>query len=328
MYNVKPARWSYALLVVAAIAFGGIANSCRRPTAKPYTVGLVTWIGYGPIYIAQEKGFFRANGIDVRVQTLDGPGAREAAYQAGELDFFPNTPDAFVIFFSDQPFKGKMIAALDESEGADGVIAKAEVGNIRNLKGRRVGFQSGITSHFLLLYLLRRAGLTGKDITQIDLSASDAGQAFIAGKLDAAVTWEPWLSEARKSPRATVLATSADTPGLIVDIMLASDRVLSEGGRPAKSFMNAWKQGVAFIRNNPEEAAVIISKALNVKPVEVTAMLRTTRFYTPRESTDYLSSKLPAICNDAADLFFDNGVIRRKPDLRSMIDVHVADGEQ
>jgi len=312
-------RWTYLLMLIGAIGAWYSANACQR-SKEHYSVGLVTWIGYSPIYIARDKHFFEDEGLAVDVKILDSPGAREAAYQAGQLDFFPNTPDAFAIFFSERSPKGKMVAALDESEGADGVIAKSTIATFRDLKGKKVGFQSGITSHFLLLYLLARNNLSGKDITQVDLSAGDAGQAFIAGKLDAAVTWEPWLSEARKTPNAKVLATSADTPGIIVDVLLTSDRALAENDRPLKAFMRAWYGGISFIKKHPEEAHAIIAKALNVTKPEVRKMLTTTNFFSADQSYDYLQHKLPGVLHSANDLFFENHVIRVKANLESMID--------
>lgn len=330
MQGKSPFRWSYLFMVVAVIATSYLANACQQRSTpdKPLTVGLVTWIGYAPIYVADAKHFFSDENIQVEVKTLDGPGAREAAYQAGELDFLPNTPDAFAIFFSERPPKGKLVAGLDESKGADGVVAKSEIKTLRDLRGKKVGFQSGITSHFLLLYILKRNGLSGRDITQVDLSAGDAGQAFIAGRLDAAVTWEPWLSEARRTPNAKVMATSAETPGLIVDVLLASDRALKDNGLAVKSFMKAWYRGLDFIKNNPQEAEPIIAKALGVTTEEVEKMLTTTIFYSPDESRQYLSTKLPSILRDANDLFFENGVIRVKADLSGMIDPDIARASQ
>jgi NitT/TauT family transport system substrate-binding protein len=318
----KQTRWPYLLMLVAAITSWYATTACQhRHPAKPFAVGLVTWIGYAPIYIARDKHFFEEEGIQVDVKTLDGPGARESAYQAGELDFFPNTPDAFCIFFAERPIKGKLVAGLDESEGADGIIATDEIKNVRDLKGKRVGFQSGITSHFLLLYLLKQYGLSGRDIIQIDLSASDAGQAFIAGKLDAAVTWEPWLSTARQTPHAHILATSYDTPGVIVDVMLVSERALSGDKHAVKAFMKAWYRGVNYLKTNPVDAETIVGKAINAKAIaEVRQMLKTTEFYSSAKSDQYLHAHLPTILTDANTLFFENGVIRTKTDLSPMID--------
>ncbi|HXA18286.1 MAG TPA: ABC transporter substrate-binding protein [Thermoanaerobaculia bacterium] len=320
MAIVKRHRWVYFILF-GVIFWGAMTSSrCRRETPHPYTVGLVTWVGYGPIYIAQEKHFFRDAGLDLIVRILDDPGAREAAYQADQLDFFPNTPDAFTIFFSSQQPHGKIVAALDESQGADGVVAKKEVATIADLRGKRVGFQKGITSHFLLLYLLNNAGLTGADVQQVDLSAGDAGAAFAAGRLDAAVTWEPWLTVARKSPDSRVLATSLDAPGLIVDCVLASDRAMGNNGDAVKRFMSAWFRAVEFMKTNPGESQAIIARNFKMPPAQVGEMLTTTKFLSREQSITYLQRDLSGVFNNATRLYLSNHVIRKPPQVSNVID--------
>ncbi|RYD03002.1 hypothetical protein N752_21570 [Desulforamulus aquiferis] len=85
---------------------------------------------------------------------------------------------------------------LDTSYGADGILAKQDIKTLEDLKGRSVALDVGTTSHFFLLSCLQKVGLSDKDITITPMGSSgDAGQAFVAGKIDAAVTWElawPW----------------------------------------------------------------------------------------------------------------------------------------
>jgi NitT/TauT family transport system substrate-binding protein len=310
---------------LAVIGIGAAAGwwyvNTRNP--KEITVGLVTWVGYGPLFIAEEKGFFKQEGLpNVALKTLDGPGEREAAFQAGQIDLFPNTPDAFVIFFANQQPKGRIVAALDESVGADGIIAKRSVSSPRDLKGKTIGYQSGITSHFLLLYVLNQHGLTGRDIKQENLNASDAGAAFMAGKLDAAVTWEPWLSKAKTSGDSRVLATSADTKGLIVDVVLASESMVKSNGEGIRAFLRAWHRAVMFLEQDSAEARNIIARRLNLKPHEATEMLTTTRFLTREEGREYLQNGMANMSQAAARLFIENGVISKVPNLQAMVDTN------
>jgi NitT/TauT family transport system substrate-binding protein len=312
----------YAALLLIAVASGVglyIFNS-RPPNAL--RVGLVTWIGYGPLFVAKERAFFREEGLpNVELKTLDGPGEREAAYQAGEIDFFPNTPDAFVILFASQDPRGRIVAALDESAGADGLVAKKDIRSIADLKGRTVGYQSGITSHFLLLYLLReKGGLSGRDVKQETLSAGDAGAAFMAGKLDAAVTWEPWLSKAKDARDAHLLATSADVPGLIVDVVLVSDRIVRSNPKAISGFIRAWNRAVRYLQENPDSAINIISRNLKINPDEAKEMLKTTHFLDGEASQEYLNHGLPNMVTAAGQLYVDNGVISKAPNLTSIVD--------
>jgi NitT/TauT family transport system substrate-binding protein len=309
------------LLVIAVVAGVGLYIFNSRPP-NALRVGLVTWIGYGPLFIAKEQPFFVEEGLpNVELKTLDGPGEREAAYQAGQIDFFPNTPDAFVILFANQEPRGRIVAALDESAGADGLVAKKGIRSVSDLKGRTVGYQSGITSHFLLLYLLReKGGLSGRDVKQETLSAGDAGAAFMAGKLDAAVTWEPWLSKAKDAPDAHLLATSADVPGLIVDVVLVSDRVIRDNPKAISGFIRAWNKALQYLKEKPDSAIEIISRNLKIKPDDAREMLKTTHFLDIAAGQEYLNHGLPNMVTAAGQLYLDNGVISKAPNLTPIVD--------
>jgi NitT/TauT family transport system substrate-binding protein len=309
-------------MVTAVIGIWYSVNAWHQHKVHPkrFGVGLETWIGYSPIYVALEKDFFGQEGLDVNVMLLDAVRARTAAYEAGELDFFPSAPFEFSKLFSALEPKGKFVAALDESIGTEGVVSRATIDSIGALKGMRVGVQKGTASHFLLLYLLRRAGLSGKDIIYEELSADKAGQAFLSGSLDAAATGEPSLSEASQMPTYRVLAKSDTIPGLIVDVLLVSDRALGDNGRPLKAFMQAWYRGVGFIERNAAETETIVARALGLTTDDVHKRLAKMHFYSQGESTQYMRITLPCVMRDANDLYFEDGVITKKADLLTMID--------
>jgi len=68
------------------------------------------------------------------------------------------------------------------------------------------------------------------DLKAIDMKAGDAGSAFVAGKVDAAVTWEPWLPRAKETPFGHVLLSSDKTPGIIVDSLAFKPDFLKNRG--------------------------------------------------------------------------------------------------
>jgi NitT/TauT family transport system substrate-binding protein len=282
---------------------------------QPYKVGLVTWIGYAPLYIAKDKGYFDAEGLDVEIRNMDQPGTREAAFSAGNLDFFPNTPDAFVIDNATHPLPGKIIAAFDRSFGADGLIVKSDTNSALDLKGKSVGFEKGITSHYLLLWYLHQNGMTGADIKQINLSANDAGRSFLAGQLDAAATWEPWLTKARETEGSKVLIDSSRMDDRIVDVLMVSNRVLANPDA-ARRFMRAWYKGLEFLESHSDEADILLGrKWFSSKPEEVRAMRATVRFMTEAESKKYVATRLGVIGDEISDMYFMEGLIARKVSL-------------
>lgn len=311
------------MLLMLIVAIGALTAwyTVRHRTAEPpYEVGLVTWIGYAPLYIAKENGYFDAEHLQVNLRNMNQPGAREAAFSTGRLDFFPNTPDAFITDTAVEPLPGKVIAAFDRSYGADGIVVRNTIRTAADLKGKTVGFEKGITSHFLLLWYLHQNHLTGADIRQVSLSADDAGQSFMAGHLDAAATWEPWLSKARMSADATVLADSSQMNDRIVDVLMVSNRVLREP-EVANRFMRAWYRGLDYLQSHADESDIVLGRNwFNSKPEEVRNMRSTVRFMSEQESTRYIRDRLPQVGNEISDLYRSEKLIDHAVDLRQVID--------
>lgn len=310
-------KWIFTACFFALVLIAGVVICTLRqtpaPEKKPLTVGLVTWIGYAPIYIADSKGYFRDQGVQVDIKVMDGAGQREAAYAAGALDLFPNSPDAFAILAaSGQPI-GPAVMALDRSVGGDGVVAKSTIRSWGDLRGKSVGYQRGITSHFLFLWLLEKNGLREADVHQENLDAGQAGAAFAAGKLDAAVTWEPWLSKAGTSG-GHVLSTSREYPGLLADVLVVRPQLLLDRPKDLTAFARAWYQAIAFMKSNPAEAARILAPRLGVPESEIAGMLSTVEFFSPSESLAYLGGKgtisMPVVFSNAERLYKLSGVIK------------------
>ncbi|MFP3408654.1 ABC transporter substrate-binding protein, partial [Pseudomonas sp. SIMBA_065] len=86
----------------------------------------------------------------------------------------------------------------------------------------------GSTSQFWLSYLLKKHGMTMSDITVQNMTADDAATAFIAGRVPAAVTWEPHLSMVRDKKQGKVLIDSSSTPGVIVDVVALNCAVIEK----------------------------------------------------------------------------------------------------
>ena len=133
---------------------------------------------------------------------------------AGRLDGIVSTIDTMIPHLKTGK-EFQYVLALDDSAGGDGIVARKEIKSVRDLRGKRVAVQEGSVSQFFLNVLLRDAGLSEKDVRIVNMKPGDAGAAFVAGRVDAAVTWEPWLSNgqdgaARAPARRLVPDSRAD----------------------------------------------------------------------------------------------------------------------
>ena len=89
-----------------------------------------------------------------------------------------------------------------------------------------------------MLTVLKKAGLTDKDVEVVPMSA---GAAFMAGKVDAAVTWEPWLSKGA-SANGKVLVSTKDLPGIIVDSISFRKEVIENVRMMLKPLLLQWQK--------------------------------------------------------------------------------------
>jgi NitT/TauT family transport system substrate-binding protein len=180
--------------------------------------------------------------------------------------------------------------ALEESFGGDGIVADRAIRSIADLEGKVVAFPRGTVSQFYLNVLLKEAGLGDGDIEAVDLGADDAGSAFLLGEVDAAVTWEPWLTEVRNSDHGHVLADSSRTPGLLIDC-LVTRRVLLESHREEIGPLErAWDAAVGYVEAQPDEAHRIMAHHVGgwlEDPAVFAEAVSGARFYNLRRNREY-----------------------------------------
>ncbi len=211
----KGLRRRLAAAAIAAVASFGCSSYAQ---AGKIRIGFTTWVGYGPLFLARDLGYFKDNGVDVELKIIEEGSMTMAAVAGGDLEGSATTVDELMKYRSDE-LCFKYVLALDESHGGDGVIADKSINSVADLKGKQVAFNEGSVSEFWIDVLLKKAGMTESDITVTNMTADDAAAAFIAGRVPAAVTWEPHLTEVRKQDKGKVLVNSSTTPGLIVDVV-------------------------------------------------------------------------------------------------------------
>jgi NitT/TauT family transport system substrate-binding protein len=154
------------------------------------------------------------------------------------------------------------VLALDDSAGGDGIVARKEIKSITDLRGKKVAMNEGSVSQFFLNVLLKEAGLSQKDLNVVNMKQGDAGAAFVAEKVDAAVTWEPWLSKGKAAPHGHILVDSSKTPGLITDVLIFRRDVIEKRPREIQGIVNAWNKAVAYWEKNQTEANEIMAKGV------------------------------------------------------------------
>ena len=246
-------------LWISVLLLGTVTASTAA--AEPLKIRYSIWVGYGPLFIAKEKGYFKEEQVEVDLVNIEDPKEGFFALAAGRLDGVVSTIDTMVLYLK----KGneyQYVLALDDSAGGDGIVARKEIQSIKDLKGKKIAVNEGSVSQFFLNVVLKENGMTQKDVNIVNMKQGDAGAAFVAEKVDAAVTWEPWLSKGKAAPHGKILVDSSQTPGLITDVLIFPRTVIEKRAKEIQGVANAWNKSVAFWQKNPSEANEIMARGV------------------------------------------------------------------
>ena len=295
MFGRLITRFMAATAVVFGLTYAATAD------AGELRLGMTTWVGYGPMFLARDKGFFKENGLDVDLQIIEDASLYMAAVAAGKLDGNASTIDEIMKYRSPD-FCFKAVVALDDSHGGDGVLVQKDVNSLKDLKGKAVGMNEGSVSQFWFNILLKREGMTEKDLEITNMTADDAAAAFIAGQIPAAVTWEPHLTLVRTKDQGKVLIDSSATPGLIVDVVSLTCDYIDKNPKDVEAFVKGLYKAVDFIKTNPDEAYAIMAKGVGgylEKPEDFAAAAKGVNFYDQARNIEFFGTPEKG---EAADL--------------------------
>ena len=311
--------------MIAAILMAFPLGCEEKPKEQmPFNIAIASWVGFAPFYIAVDKGFFNEEGLNAKVLKIEDQGARRSAFNSGQIQGMVDTLDSFANGVP-QGLQGTMILKIDDSYGGDGIVVRKEIDSIKDLRGKTIAYTQGLPPQFFLLYLLKQEDLTSKDIKSLYMDAGDAGAAFVAGKVDAAVTWEPWLSKAKETEHGKILFTSKEYPGLITDIFIINNNVLKSGKGDVEKVLRAWFKAITYISGHPDDAGAIMAQHLGLSAEEVLGMLQGLRFASYEDNLTYFgvqekTNKFIETFNAASEIWKEEGLITKTVDGESVYD--------
>jgi NitT/TauT family transport system substrate-binding protein len=283
-------------LLVAACGSGSTTVKTVKASAIPskpesgvIRMGIEPWIGYGPWYIAQQEGYFKQLGLNVKIINFNTDTDREAAFASGNTDV-TNMPTHTALRFEQQSIPARMVLLEDESLTADAVIAQPPVNSIKDLKGKKVAYEQGTTSDILIHYGLAANGMKPSDIQTVPIAASAAGSAAAAGRVSAAVTYEPYISAilAQHKGFRRIYVAGVD-PGLVSDVLVASNNMLNNKPGQVLALMKAWGMAIDFYNTHPAQAQAIIAKADGATLASLTTSFTGVKLYSIPENVSLLT---------------------------------------
>lgn len=233
----------------------------------------------------QQGSIYHRRGIRASFEVIDDWNEAAEALATGRVDLMFTTADVWArdyTRFRQRGFDARAIMLAGWSRGADGVIARGGTTSIEDLAGKTVAFAPYTPSHFLLWNALRGSGLSTEQRNEIlnravkTKDGVEPSLLFANQKVDAAVSWEPELSDAvAKRSGARKIFDTAAADHLVVDIIVTSEAYAERNPKTVIAFIEGWLEAVDFIRESPERAYTMIGsvKDFNIPADTAKAML-------------------------------------------------------
>ena len=221
--------------------------------SKSYTLGLVEWEPWATAYVADQKGFWKSEGIDVQItQFSDYQNGSVKAFKYGKTDFSIMMLGS-AINMIEQNSRYTIIYEHGWSHGGDCFILSSKLSDIGRLKNRKTGmYTTTVPVLFFLNKILEKSNLELADIDFLEVSNTvNLNRAFRKGIFSAIVSYNPEASNVIKDGTGKLLFTSADFPGVIPEGLVVQNKILSESPGDVLKFLRGWLRSVKW-QQEPE----------------------------------------------------------------------------
>ena len=259
-------RWPAGLILI--VLAGCPRSTHDAPPPPPLHVAIDLWPGYYPLILAQEKGFLREEGVEVEVQIPQDTDAMLSDFAAGSYDAVAVALGDVITVTQRDPAVS-VVLVTDESAGGDALIGRIPLTPETSLVGMRIGTNLGGFGELFVREFLARRGVPQDAVELLNVDAAQVPELLAAGKLDAAHTWQPYLSEAVEAGHS-VWFSSHETPGLIPDTIAFHRQTLEERRAEVRAFLRAWFRALEDWRADFEGGRELIARRLEVDPDTIT----------------------------------------------------------
>ncbi|MBX3648264.1 MAG: ABC transporter substrate-binding protein [Rhodocyclaceae bacterium] len=215
-------KWKLIHAFAAALLVAG----CGHPETE-LRVGASPWSGNAPFILAADDGRL---GDAVRLVEFTSETAILQAFRNRALDVAILTLDEAVLLAS-EGHAVRIAALTDISVGAGQILARSPQAGVKDLKGRRVAVESTGVGAFILAHALHQAGMAVGDVDIVDLLPHEQLGEYEVGRIDAAVSHEPYAGRLRALGARPVFDTSQMSEDLIRAVVVRDTCLQDHPGR-------------------------------------------------------------------------------------------------
>ena len=256
------------ILVRFLIGSGDSQN--QEAIHPPLRIATNVWPGSAHAFIAEKKGFFNKNGVQVQLILNADLNQSVTQYREGTVDGLFDAFSNTIMQVADG-IPTKVVYISDYSQSGDVIIGRSEFTSLADLKGRKVSFEQINTfSHIYVLKALEEHGLDESMVFFDVVPPSDVLTALESGQIDAGHTWEPITSRAL-AKGYKILSQAGDIPGIITDILSFNAQVIEQRPQDIQAVVKSLLEAHAFVIAHKEESMTIMAEAEGMSKEEMSS---------------------------------------------------------
>lgn len=308
---------------------------------QPIKVGYLKFLSFGPIGLAETKGWFEEAGLDVELVVFDsGPPLLEAMI-AGEIDMGALGGVPTLRTAGDELFDIRIISTVADVSGFAKIISSSDINSIEELAGKKVSAPWGTTNHYVLESALAQYGMTIEDVDYIDMEALDAQAAFVSGALDACVPAPAAVNSIVNSrDDAHVLFASADlvVPISVFDLWAAPQSVLDTKLLEVQKVLEVFHgRAIPYVTSEETagQAALELQSWVNevvgadMTAEEVQTQISSLAFYNIDEMKDIAGTgAFQSMLHGQVEFLINVGLLQTAPNFSKVLNVSAINGIQ
>lgn len=245
-------RRSFLFRVPAVPLAAALLGGCVEMPQAPLRIGINAWVGYDPLVLARDQG-----GVDAQVLRIIDMFSNTDSLRAlrnGLLDGAALTLDE-ALRLADGGLPVVIIAMINQSEGADAVLARPDVLQASDLRGRVIGLEKTALGAVVLEQLLQEGSLRPNEVSTLHVEAAQHADMLRAGRVDAVITFEPMASQLEQAGMRRIF-DSRQMPGEIIDVLVVRSGIAPQRLLP---LLQAWERGRQALEHDPAAAAALLA---------------------------------------------------------------------
>ncbi|MCA9189070.1 MAG: ABC transporter substrate-binding protein [Pirellulaceae bacterium] len=261
-----------------------------RGTTPDLRVGVNPWPGYAFLFVAEEKGYFADEHLQVRLVELSSLGDVRRAFELQQINMMTCTYVELLMVGQAHGTPPRIVLCADYSLGADVLISNSSIRSVEELRGRRIAFEPGTLDAIVICYALQSHGMTTSDVKLVAMASSQMAHALRDGHIDAVQCYPPLSTEILSDPGSRVLFDSSQIPGKVCDVIVAHSDLGRDHPAALEAFSRAYFRAVEYYRQQPDEALEIIARRTGMTAAQVQDSLDCIRILDARDQCQLLGN--------------------------------------